>query len=178
MEADYTVRVAEKSDASQLARLFNQPSYRHGTLRLPFETVAGVEDSLFAGNANGRLSLVAERAGAILGAAGLWRSIGRRAHCGLIGIGVDQAHQRRGIGRALMNALIDYSDNWIGLRRLELTVNVDNEGAIALYRSLGFEIEGRERQSILRDGYLVDAFSMARLKDAPGPLDPVPGRND
>ncbi|MFD2239185.1 GNAT family N-acetyltransferase [Aureimonas populi] len=163
------IRAAERSDAPALARLFNQPSYRHGTMRLPFETQEMVEKRLFDRAGDTTLLLVAELDGAVLGSAGLTRWTGRRSHVGLLGIGVDEAHRRRGIGRALMAALIDTADNWFGLRRIELEVNVDNEAAIALYTSLGFEIEGRERQAILRDGVLVDSFRMARLKDAPPP---------
>ena len=48
-------------------------------------------------------------------------------------------------------------------------MNVDNARAIRLYESNGFEIEGRERQSILRDGVLVDAFTMSRLRAPPRP---------
>ena len=66
-----------------------------------------------------------------------------------------------------MNALVDLADNWIGLRRIELTVNADNYGAIHLYERFGFEIEGTKRGDILRDGALVDCLMMARLKDAP-----------
>src|SRR5260221_5622608 len=40
----------------------------------------------------------------------------------------------RGIGSALMAALIDVSDIWLNLKRLELTVYVDNEPAIRLYK--------------------------------------------
>jgi ribosomal protein S18 acetylase RimI-like enzyme len=43
----------------------------------------------------------------------------------------------RGIGSALLAAFIDLSDNWLNLKRLELTVYVDNEPAIRLYKKFG-----------------------------------------
>lgn len=84
-------------------------------------------------------------------------------------MGVHDAHTGRGIGRRLLDAVLDYADNWLGLIRLELSVNVDNAPALRLYERAGFEIEGRERQSILRDGVLVDAFTMSRLRPPPRP---------
>jgi len=64
-----------------------------------------------------------------------------------------------------MAAIIDAADNWLNLRRLELTVYVDNEPAIRLYRKFGFEIEGTRRADVFRDGRFVDSFAMARLRD-------------
>jgi RimJ/RimL family protein N-acetyltransferase len=40
----------------------------------------------------------------------------------------------------------------VGLEKIELTVHASNEPAIALYRSLGFEEEGKRRRGWLVDG--------------------------
>ena len=60
-------------------------------------------------------------------------------------------------------ALLAIADRWLGLGRVELTVFTDNARAIALYRSFGFETEGTLRGFALRDGALVDAYTMARI---------------
>jgi putative acetyltransferase len=115
------------------------------------------------------LSLVAEQAGRIVGSAGM-HPIGpalRRRHAVMIGISVGADAQGRGVGTALMHALCDYADRWMGVLRIELTVYDDNAAAIALYRKFGFEIEGRHRAYALRDGRYVDALAMARLHPAP-----------
>ena len=70
----------------------------------------------------------------------------------------------RGIGAALLGALIDTSDNWLNLKRLELTVFVDNEPAVRLYQKFGFEIEGTRRAAAFRDGQFVDMYEMARVR--------------
>ena len=53
--------------------------------------------------------------------------------------------QGRGIGSALMAALVDVADNWLDLKRLELKVYVDSAPAIRLYQKVGFEVEGTYR---------------------------------
>ena len=70
----------------------------------------------------------------------------------------------RGVGTALMAALTEQADRWLGLRRIELTVWTDNAAAIALYERFGFEREGLHRAFALRDGEYVDALAMARLR--------------
>jgi RimJ/RimL family protein N-acetyltransferase len=50
-----------------------------------------------------------------------------------------------------------------GVHRLELTVLEDNERAVALYRRLGFEAEGRRRDSLKVEGRYVDELSLAKL---------------
>ena len=65
--------------------------------------------------------------------------------------------------RRWSGTLVDVADNWLNLRRLELTVYVDNEPAIRLYKKFGFEIEGTRRADAFRDGVYVDSYAMARL---------------
>ena len=65
----------------------------------------------------------------------------------------------------MLAALIEAADRWFNLRRLELTVYVDNEPAIALYKKFGFVIEGTRRADAFRDGAFVDSYMMARLKE-------------
>ena len=63
-----------------------------------------------------------------------------------------------------MAAMIDLTDNWLDIRRIELTAFTDNERAIALYRKFGFEVEGEAKSYAFRNGEYVDAYYMARLK--------------
>ena len=93
----------------------------------------------------------------------------------MIGVSVGAAAQRQGVGTALMQALCDYADRWMGVLRIELTVYVDNAAAIALYRKFGFETEGRHRGYALRDGRYVDALAMARLHPSPPAAAPAGG---
>jgi putative acetyltransferase len=70
----------------------------------------------------------------------------------------------RGIGYQLMAALLDIADNDIGLVRVELLVYPGNEGAVHLYERFGFACEGVKRKGARRQGRLVDAVMMARIR--------------
>jgi putative acetyltransferase len=120
------------------------------------------------GPTTAELFVVAERAGRVVGNAGVHPLPHvRRRHAAGIGMAVAREAQRQGVGSALLAALIDWADNWAQLLRLELTVYTDNPGAIALYRKFGFVDEGVHRAYALRDGVYVDALAMARLHPKP-----------
>lgn len=158
------IRAAKREDATDLTLMANLPGVRRGTARLPFTTQSVIEGRLEAPGVN---VLVAELEGSVVAQAALVQQSGRRSHVGYTGIYVHDDYTGRGIGTTLLEALLDLADNWIGLRRMELTVNVDNTEAIKLYERFGFEREGTKRGDILRDGSFVDCHMMARLKDAP-----------
>lgn len=73
-------------------------------------------------------------------------------------IGVDPAHQGRGIGRALLRGLLVTVDRVHGTVFLE--VRVDNDAARALYESEGFAVVGRRRSYYQPSG--TDAHTMRR----------------
>lgn len=69
--------------------------------------------------------------------------------------------RRRGIGRALLEAAVEWARG-AGVRKLELHVFPHNEAAIKLYESFGFEREGYRKQHYRRStGDYVDAILMA-----------------
>ncbi len=70
-------------------------------------------------------------------------------------IGVDPAYQRFGIGRAMMDRLLDGVDGPVYLE-----VRTDNDPAIALYQSLGFVTVGLRKRYYRASG--ADAFTMRR----------------
>ena len=168
-----TIRRATPADAAGYARVMSDPAVYPGLMQLPYNNEQQWRERLTEITAPGKvdLVLVAEREGTIVGNCGLHPLTlapqVRRRHVASIGIAVAAEAQGQGIGSALMQAMCDYADRWLGLLRLELTVYVDNARAIALYRRFGFETEGRMRGYAMRDGELVDAFSMARIHPAP-----------
>jgi ribosomal-protein-alanine N-acetyltransferase len=71
-------------------------------------------------------------------------------------IGVDPAYQGRGIGRRLLDALLDFAAGSV----VYLEVRTDNAPAIALYRSAGFTEVGLRRRYYRVSG--ADAYTMRR----------------
>lgn len=157
------IRAARIDDSEQLAQLTNLPGFRAGTLRLPYQWPEHTRKWL-ENQSSDRLNIVAVLDGVIVGQAGLERHSGRRLHAASLGIGVHDDHQNKGIGTALMREVIDAADNWLALKRLELTVYTDNTHAIRLYEKFGFEQEGIRRSFAFKEGRYVDALAMARLK--------------
>lgn len=85
-------------------------------------------------------------------------------HCGLLGMGLLSEWRGRGVGRRLIERTLEAARAF-PLTRIELAVRADNEGAIALYRRVGFEVEGRRRRALLVDGVYYDDMVMALLLD-------------
>ena len=158
------LRAVRLSDAEALCAMFNMPGFRRGTLRMPFETVEAWERRIAKSTAESTW-IVAEMEGKVVGHGNLTaQSAPRRAHIGEIVIGVDDNFVGRGIGSAILTALLDVADNWRGLKRVELTVYADNGPAIRLYTRHGFVVEGRHVKAGLTDGEYHDLLTMARLR--------------
>jgi RimJ/RimL family protein N-acetyltransferase len=85
------------------------------------------------------------------------------SHCGTLGVGLLPDFRGKGIGRKLMGQTIDAAFAF-GLTRIELTVREENVNAIALYKSLGFEIEGLHRNAVRIEGQYENLYSMALLR--------------
>ena len=160
---DIVIRAARPGDGEGIAALANLPGYRWGTLRLPHQTPEATR-KMIESSPPGDVSLVVEQDGRIIGNGGLHRSQGRRTHAAVLGMGVHDDYRGRGIGARLLRELLAVADDWLDLKRIELTVYVDNAPAIALYERSGFMIEGTHRAYAFRGGSFIDAYAMARLK--------------
>ncbi len=165
------VRRALPKDAVAYTRMMGDPAVFAGLMQMPYPSEdvwrARLSESSDPNRAD--LPLAAELDGEVVGSAGMMPASPalRRRHAMMIGISVVPEAQGQGVGHALMAAMCDYADRWMGVLRLELTVYADNEVAIRLYRRFGFEIEGRFRGYAMRDGKLTDALSMARFHPDP-----------
>jgi len=163
MSQDIVVRAAEPSDIPRLTEVLNQPQAVWGTLQTPFTSF----------DAN-HVLLVGEVKGVVAGSIGLHREVPhRRSHVAGLGMAVHDDYAGRGVGGAMMQAVIDLAERWWNVRRIELNVYADNARAIALYERFGFEREGLLRAYAWRDGRYVDSLAMARLRLQPQP-EPVP----
>jgi [ribosomal protein S18]-alanine N-acetyltransferase len=103
--------------------------------------------------AAGHHYLSAREGSSLIGYVGLAR-VGGEAEVHTLA--VDPAHQRRGIGRALLRAILDQAQG----ATVFLEVRTDNDSAIRLYRSEGFDVIGIRRGYYRPSG--ADAFTMRR----------------
>jgi putative acetyltransferase len=168
--AGICLRRAAVADAEALAALMSDEAVYAGVLQMPYPTAdlwrKRLEPQV---TDDSSLHLVAVTDGRVIASAGIhlqsWTP--RRRHVGGLGMTVAADWQGKGVGSLLMNGLLDWADNWIGLMRIELTVYTDNLRAIALYEKSGFVHEGTHRAYALRGGRYVDAHAMARLHPNP-----------
>jgi len=162
--ARVAVRRSTVADAEGFARMLSNPEVYPQLLQMPYGSPehwrARLADNAVPGKPDLLLVAVTD-AGEVVGGSP------RRRHAMTLGMQVQPAWQRQGIGTQLLQALVDYADNWLGLLRLELEVYADNRKAQALYRRFGFVEEGLHKCDTLRDGVYVDSLSMARLNPSP-----------
>jgi hypothetical protein len=88
--------------------------------------------------------------GALQGMVGLVRAAGaKRRHKAIVwGMYVRPSARRRGIGRALLAAVISHARSWSGVRQLHLSVTDVAADARRLYLGAGFTEWGREPRSL------------------------------
>ncbi len=156
------IRPVRLSDSEAINEMRRQEDVRANTLALATETIAFTESFLRNMGSDDHV-LVAEFDGKVVGMVGihLLKSV-RQRHTACLGMMVRTEYQGQGIGKKLLENILDLADNWLMLVRIELDVTSDNERAIHLYNSLGFEVEGRKKFSIIKDGKYADLLMMAR----------------
>lgn len=159
------VRGFEMADWEEVAELFLAPRCQWGTLRIPYESRDAIKQRLSqTTERDHRLVAVHQGEQKVVGMIGLHRQRGRREHAAMLGMFVHDDYQNQGIGTQMMQAVITLADQWLDVRRLELSVFVDNHNAIRLYEKFGFVQEGILREFAFREGAYIDAYAMARLR--------------
>jgi RimJ/RimL family protein N-acetyltransferase len=115
------------------------------------------------GESDNSLAVVATVGDAIVGSLtfdGGHRS--RLRHAGEFGISVAQAYAGLGIGRALIEHMLEWAERGGVVRKINLKVRADNAGAIRLYERMGWVHEGRTTRDTLIDGQFNDCLLMGR----------------
>jgi ribosomal protein S18 acetylase RimI-like enzyme len=107
--------------------------------------------------------LVALSGGEVVG----WCDVLRKArliyaHAGVLGMGLLPPFRRRGIGSDLIQRTLNAAQAF-GFHRVELMVRENNTNAIELYKKVGFETEGVQRDAIQVDGVYENLIFMAVL---------------
>lgn len=102
------------------------------------------------------LNYVLEDEGYIIGYIGVWIMYEQSQ---ITTIGVDPQYQRQGLGKAMMETVIDIAKQQ-DCEVMSLEVRISNEKAISLYQSLGFQNVGI-RKNYYQDNH-EDAYLMIK----------------
>ena len=143
------IRNADAPDGAAVYENFNQThaetdyllSYPDENSYDPEQEARFLEEKTQSGN---EIELVALVDGRVAGTAGI-EAVGKKfklMHRAEFGISILRDYWGLGLGRALARACISCAKE-AGYEQLELNVVAENERAVSLYRSLGFEEYGR-----------------------------------
>ncbi len=160
------IRAPHPEDIAPLTEALNQPGVRLGTIRLPFTGEEFLRRHLLEPG-EGVHPVVATWDGVAVGQGTLMLGHGRQRHTGEIFLFVHDAYWGKGIGSAILAALLDLADNWYGLIRLGLGAAPGNAAALHLYEKAGFVREGLKRADVITEGRLEDSVIMGRVRPAP-----------
>lgn len=159
------IRHATLDDAPAILAVYKAAARQGGGLlrREDEVTAAYVEHNLSHSLATG-LSLIAEHDGTCLGELHGWaRPLRQQAHVlSHLTIAITPQAQGQGVGRRLFEALIAHVEHDMPhIQVIELLCREDNARAIALYRAMGFVLEGRLTNRVaLEDGTFKDDLIM------------------
>ncbi|HEV8595332.1 MAG TPA: GNAT family N-acetyltransferase [Thermoplasmata archaeon] len=158
------IRRAIEADAEALIRNINEVGAEQDwiltesltwDLRREREWIRGFDDA-------SSILYVAEVDGRVVGQIDAHTSTYPKArHVASLGIAIVRAYRGLGIGRLLMERVL----TWMRVRGIEkavLEVFSTNERAIALYRKMGFEVEGARKRHYKIRGKYVDDVMMAK----------------
>ncbi len=167
LSSDIKIRGREAADWSAIAAICRAQSFEMNPLELPYFSDGYAQQVIGHMPDNDlRFGLVAELNGRLVGAIDLRRGERRVRHNAEVErFVVAPQMQGRGVGGALLGAMVDLAENWLNLTRLKNIIDVDNAPAISLHRKFGFVIEGKLHDYRHRNGRYVDAYLVARVRD-------------
>ncbi len=163
-----SVRAATEADLPAINAIYNR-EVREGTATWDLdEWSAERRLDWFRAHEDGEPILVAELGGAVVGFAYLTRYRDRSGYrfTRENSVFVDPEHQRRGVGRALLAALIEAARD-LGMRSLLAWIDDDNTGSIQLHRAFGYEQIGREPETGYKFGKWRTSVELQMMLERP-----------
>lgn len=152
---EFTDLVKEVESSSDF--MLMEPGERKTTLEQQRKQLEAIErqdnSTIFVAEEDGRLI------GYLMAIGG---SVMRTKHSAYLVIGIIEEHRGKGIGGRLFQNLMKWAPEH-HISRLELNTVTENEAGVALYKKVGFEIEGTKRNSLVIHGKSYNEYYMARL---------------
>lgn len=107
--------------------------------------------------------------GRLVGVVTLWREERAKEHhkANMVGMYVDRAARRRGIGRGLLARALAVAEKFGDVKQVRLAVVESNHAAVRLYQQLGFAPYGREEDALRVAGrFYTELLLVRRLEDS------------
>lgn len=162
---DIVIRPPQAGDEAGLHATAILPQVAQTIIRLPSTELESLRQRL-ANPPTGIHTFHAIHNGRAIGWVSLFQDQNpRQMHTAGLGIGIHPDYWGIGLGTKLMETILDFADNWLNLKRVDLEVNTDNPAAIRLYEKLGFVHEGTKRMHVYGNGRWADSHVMARLRE-------------
>ncbi len=150
MMLNYMDKVAGESD---------NLTFGSGELNLTIEDeVRFLEGIIDAGNKCSFLALMGDEIVSVLNFAGGHRP--RISHVGEFGVSVLKDYWGNGIGRHMVECMLEWASRSGEVAKINLQVREDNDHAIRLYKSLGFVVEGMTTRSFKINGIYYKNYHM------------------
>lgn len=171
-DIDVTIREALPEDASQIVEVSKTIGDQTEFLvadeygeNMPIHLLENQLETIH--DSDNQLLLVAVVEEQIVGSASVRTSEEKRvSHIGEVGISLLKDYWGIGLGSVLLEELMDWSQQTEKIRRLELTVQKQNERAIHLYEKFGFQTEAvMTRGASGDDGRFLDVLLMSKMID-------------
>ena len=159
------IRHAQRHDLTAIHGIFVSPHVIQGTMRLPHHSLEYVEKRIEPSDSTIKLVACVENEVIGYGELATHPDAPRHRHAADINlIAVNSSWLGKGVGGAILRAMLDLADHWMQVTRIGLIVWSSNENAISLYQKHGFELEGTLRQFVFKEGRYEDALLMARIR--------------
>lgn len=158
-----TIRPAERKDLDALTEIYNYEVLNTTvTFELEPYTPQGRLPWLCAHNTGNHPLLVAELDGRVCGYASLstYRPYAAYREAVELSVYVARDARRRGIGKALMEAILSQARERNDIHTVISVITADNETSIRLHESFGFTHCGRMREMGVKFGRRLDIVNM------------------
>jgi len=132
---------------------------------LEFDDAIWQERAQSAFDKDNQITLYAESDGKLVGMMGaIWSNRIKTGHVAMIyGVYVSTDYRGQGVGRRLLQALMDELQANPQIEKVNLTVNPTQTSAQALYESFGFQPIGIAHRELKIDGQYYDELYMEKL---------------
>ena len=168
--AEVVVRSAIKQDAAEVLELsrsvIGEEIYQL-TSGAEFKMTIEAEEKWIESHLSNpnHIILVAEMKSKIVGMLDFSNGHRQRiAHTGEFGMSVEKSVRDQGVGSLLLQVLINWAAQNRTIEKIGLNVHSNNERAIALYKKMGFEVEGiRKRDLKYQEDLYIDTVLMGRF---------------